>query len=49
LPQDELLVLGIERSRKWLPLPRPEETINKGDRLVVYGPLNTLRTVFRED
>jgi len=41
-----LLVLGIEREGKWLPVPKATETIQVGDRLVVYGGLNLLRDLF---
>jgi len=43
-----LLVLGIERDKDWFPIPKAKETINEGDRLVVYGHLRILRELFRE-
>lgn len=43
-----LIVLGIERERDWIPTPRSSETIKTGDRLVVYGPLKSLRDTFSE-
>jgi di/tricarboxylate transporter len=46
LGDNELSVLGIERGKKWIPLPKTEETIGKGDRLVVYGHLPVLNRVF---
>jgi hypothetical protein len=45
LPQQGVLLLGIERRRGWLPIPRPDEVIADGDRLVAYGPLDTVRNV----
>ena len=42
-----LLVLGIERDKDWIPIPKAKETIKEGDRLVVYGHLNILRELFR--
>jgi hypothetical protein len=44
-----LLVLGIERDRNWIPTPRAEETIKVGDKLVVYGPLDILKALFRQE
>ncbi len=44
LTERGVLVLGIERKRHWMPTPRPDEVIQKGDRVVVYGPLDTLRS-----
>ncbi len=41
-----LLVLGIEREGKWLPVPKATEEILAGDRMVVYGGLNLLRDLF---
>lgn len=43
-----LLVLGIERDKDWIPIPKAKETIKEGDRLVVYGHLRILRELFRE-
>ncbi|MDO9576218.1 MAG: TrkA C-terminal domain-containing protein [bacterium] len=48
LSEKGLLVLGIERGKNWFPIPKAKETINEGDRLVVYGPLRILRELFRE-
>ncbi len=42
-----MLVLGIERAKNWIPTPGAEEIINVGDKLVVYGRLDVLKTVFR--
>lgn len=48
LSEKELLVLGIERGKHWIPVPKAKETIKEGDRLVVYGPLKVLKALFRE-
>ena len=45
LPEQGVLLLGIERRHGWLPVPKPVETIVAGDRLVAYGPLDTVREV----
>jgi len=44
-----LLVLGIERGKNWIPTPKAEETITMGDKLVVYGPLDVLKALFRQE
>ena len=49
LTEKGLLVLGIERGKNWIPIPKAKETIQEGDRIVVYGPLEVLRTLFREE
>lgn len=41
-----VLVLGIERGPRWIPIPPANESIRSGDRLIVYGPLATIRNVF---
>jgi Trk-type K+ transport system membrane component len=46
LTEKELLVLGIEREKNWVPIPKPKEIIQDGDKLVVYGSLNVLKGVF---
>lgn len=42
-----VLVLGIERGPRWIPIPRAEETILEGDRVVVYGPLDVVKALVR--
>ena len=49
LSEKGLLVLGIERGHSWIPTPRSDERLSEGDRVVVYGPLNVLRSLFRSD
>jgi len=46
LTEKEILVLGIERGNNWIPIPKPKETIQDGDKVVVYGSLNVLKGVF---
>jgi hypothetical protein len=45
LAEKGILVLGIERGAQWIPIPRAAEAIEVGDRVIVYGPLVTLRSV----
>ena len=47
LSENGLLVLGIERGKNWIPLPKAKETIQEGDRIVVYGPLEVSRDLFK--
>ena len=42
------VVLGIEREKSWIPVPKANEIIKRGDRLVVYGPLNALRDILKQ-
>ncbi len=44
---DGFWIVGIERDRHWISLPRSVETINQGDKLVIYGNLNSLRNTFK--
>ena len=39
-----ILVLGIEREKSWIPTPKPSEILKDYDRLIVYGPLDTLKS-----
>ncbi len=48
LSEKGLLVLGIERGKDWIPVPKAKEAIKEDDKLVVYGPLGVLKTLFRE-
>lgn len=43
------VVLGIEREKSWIPVPKASESIMIGDRLVVYGPLDALKKILKED
>jgi uncharacterized protein with PhoU and TrkA domain len=41
-----LIILGIEREKEWISVPEQGKQIRKGDRLVVYGPLEELKSNF---
>lgn len=43
------VVLGIEREKTWIPVPKAAEKIVIGDRLVVYGPLDVLKKILKEN
>lgn len=43
-----LLVLGIERGPRWIPIPSASTVIELGDRLVVYGPLLVLKALLKD-
>jgi hypothetical protein len=46
--ENEFWVVGIERGKEWISLPRSIETISEGDKLVIYGNLNTLKSIFKQ-
>jgi hypothetical protein len=48
LNEKGILVLGIERGKSWIPTPPAREILAVGDSLVVYGPLDVLRSRFEE-
>ena len=39
-----ILVLGIEREKGWIPTPKASEILTCYDRLIVYGPLDALKS-----
>lgn len=45
---EKIVVLGIEREREWFPIPKSDETLKQGDRVVVYGKLSELKNIFTE-
>ncbi len=49
LREKGVLVLGIERGKKWIPIPEAYEIIKAEDQIVVYGPLNILRDLLRKE
>jgi len=44
LNEKGILVLGIERDKKWIPTPKAAKIIKSGDNLVIYGPLEVLKS-----
>lgn len=47
LNEKGILVLGIERGKNWVPIPKAAEIIEEEDRLVVYGPNDRLRELLK--
>ena len=45
----DIVILGIERGKDWLPHPQAKTTIEEDDKLVIYGHINVLRGIFKED
>jgi len=41
-------IVGIKRGKEWISLPQSTEIIETGDKLVVYGDLDSLRNYFKE-
>ena len=39
-----ILVLSVERDGKMIPLPKPDELINTGDKLICYGDVESIAT-----
>ena len=48
LNEKGVLVLGIERGKHWIPIPKANEEIEKDDRLIVYGPHAAFKELLRE-
>jgi hypothetical protein len=48
LTEREILVLGRERGKEWIPIPKSAETIRSGDKLITYGSLKFLKDLFSE-
>jgi len=45
----DIVILGIERGSKWIPIPRKQhERVREGDKLVIYGNLKSLREILDE-
>jgi hypothetical protein len=44
-----LLVLGIERGKNWIPTPKGREKMEEGDSIIVYGPLDVLKNLLKEE
>jgi hypothetical protein len=45
-PENDFWVVGIERGKNWISLPKSREKIEEKDRLIVYGNINQLRSIF---
>jgi len=45
----DIIILGIERGREWIPVPAKHHTrVKEGDNLVLYGDLKSLREILDE-
>jgi uncharacterized protein with PhoU and TrkA domain len=42
-------IIGIDRGIKWISLPEKDQVIKEGDRVIVYGRLNTLHKILKKD
>jgi hypothetical protein len=49
LTERGLLVLGIERGKNWMPTPKAREKILEDDNIIVYGPLDVLKNLLKEE
>ncbi len=49
LSEKGILVLGIERGKKWIPTPKGKEVIQEGDFMIIYGPLKVLKDLLKEE
>ncbi len=47
LTRKNILILGIDRHNSWNPIPKGEEKILEGDKLVVYGPIKVINEIFK--
>jgi hypothetical protein len=45
-PENAFWVVGIERGKDWISLPRSREKIEEKDRLIVYGNIDQLKSIF---
>ena len=45
----DMVILGIERGKDWIPHPKAKVTIENDDKIIVYGHTNVLRGIFKED
>jgi hypothetical protein len=45
LTKRDILVLGIERGKNWIPIPKATEIIEDGDKVVAYGALKVLKRI----
>jgi hypothetical protein len=45
LTERDMLVLGIERGKNWIPIPKATEIIEDGDKVVAYGALKVLKRI----
>jgi hypothetical protein len=46
LTREEIMVLSIERDSRIIPVPRAQNKIREGDRLILFGKLENVRKLF---
>ncbi len=42
-----ILILGIERTEKWIPIPMPNEKIQIGDKIALYGKCTIMEKILQ--
>jgi uncharacterized protein with PhoU and TrkA domain len=42
------LYSGIERGNRWISLPGPQEIIDEGDRLIIYGRVPAIQDMLKK-
>lgn len=47
LCREDTVLIGIERDKKWIPIPKDQEKIKEGDKLVLYGNLQKMRDLIK--
>ena len=45
----DMVILGIERGKDWIPHQKAKVTIENDDKIIVYGHTNVLREIFKEE
>ena len=43
------MIVGINRGNRWISLPEDYEAIRKNDRVILYGRLNMIHKIFKEE
>jgi hypothetical protein len=43
------MIMGINRGKRWISLPEDYKGIREGDRVILYGRLNAIHRIFKEE
>ena len=44
-----IMIVGINRGTRWISLPETVQVINEGDRVILYGRINTIHNIFKSE
>jgi uncharacterized protein with PhoU and TrkA domain len=45
----KFMIMGIHRGTRWISLPEENQAIREGDQVILYGRLNAIHRIFKDE